>query len=214
VRFVVRHGPFVTLRIDQHGVAYSFDRTVHFDVGLLFRTCEQLNGMFAGKNVVPIPFKGFVKLGRMKYLTQLTDRLPRYLKPSVEDLASPTFKAQHVEMLLLTGAAGAADIARLDRKMARVAARLPDGTILFRVTPDGPCANVTVCGGRIDAAPGSIDSPSATLEIEGVDTAQALLANTLDSFAALGAGTVRASGLLPLVDEFNALLERVGHYLV
>jgi hypothetical protein len=213
IRFVVRHGPFVTLRVDQHGVAASFDRSVHFDVGLLFRSCEQLNAMFEGKSVVPIPFKGFVKLGRMKLFTQLSDRLTRYLKPKADDLAVPAFRAQHVEMLLLTGAAGAADIARFDRRLAKVRARLPDGTILFRVTPDGPQAHVVVRGGEITTGNGPIDDPAATLEIEGVDVALALLTNTIDSFAALGAGTVRASGLLPLVDEFNALLERVGHYL-
>ena len=66
---------------------------------------------------------------------------------------------------------------------------------------------------NISSGAGKIDNPSANLDINGVDMAADLLADRLDQFAALGAGDLRASGLLPLVDEFNAVLDRVGKFL-
>jgi hypothetical protein len=40
-----------------------------------------------------------------------------------------------------------------------------------------------------------------------------LLADNLDTYAAITTGDVKASGLLSLIGEFNALLDRVGYYL-
>jgi hypothetical protein len=86
--------------------------------------------------------------------------------------------------------------------------------MLVQVLPDGPCAHVVIReGADITATNGPIDAPTTTLEMHGVDVAIGLLSKKIDSFAALGAGTVRASGLLPLADEYNALLDRVGYYL-
>jgi hypothetical protein len=91
---------------------------------------------------------------------------------------------------------------------------LPHGTIQFSVLPDGPFAFVEVDAEKnIRSGAGKIDNPSANLDINGVDTAADLLADRLDQFAALGGGELKASGLLPLIDEFNALLDRVGKFL-
>lgn len=214
VRFAVRGGPFVTLAIGHGTVKTSFDRSARYDVGLLFSTCDKLNAMFAGAPVTPLPFKGFLKLGRMKLFTELSNLLTRYLKPSDADMQSPEFRVKHLEMLLMTGLAGTADIARFDRKLRKVASHLPVGTMLVKVLPDGPSAHVVIReGADIAATNGPVDAPTTTLEMHGVDVAIGLLSKKIDSFAALGAGTVRASGLLPLADEYNALLDRVGYYL-
>jgi hypothetical protein len=60
---------------------------------------------------------------------------------------------------------------------------------------------------------GKIDHPVANLDLNGVGLAADLLSDNLDTFAAVGSGDIKASGLLSLIDEFNALLDRVGHYL-
>ena len=46
-----------------------------------------------------------------------------------------------------------------------------------------------------------------------MDLAVALIKGQVDTFAANGAGDIRASGSLTLADEFNTLFDRVGLYL-
>jgi len=57
---------------------------------------------------------------------------------------------------------------------------------------------------------GTIADPTANLDINGVDMAAGVLAGTVDTFAAVGSEDIRATGLLSLLDELNALLDRVG----
>lgn len=97
--------------------------------------------------------------------------------------------------------------------MKKVVNKLPDGSILYSVLPDGPHANVQVRNKNISVKNGSISEPTSTLEINGVDLAADMFADKVDTFAALGAGEINASGLLPLADEFNALVDRVAYHL-
>jgi hypothetical protein len=60
---------------------------------------------------------------------------------------------------------------------------------------------------------GSVADPTANLDIDGVDMAAGVLAGSVDTFAAVGREDLRATGLLSLIDELNALLDRVGHFL-
>jgi hypothetical protein len=150
----------------------------------------------------------------MSRFSKLTEILTRYLKPAESDLKDPEFKRKHVEMMLQTGLAGAAQIAKYDSKVEHAIDLLPYGSIQFSVLPDGPFAFVEVDQEKnISSGAGKIENPSANLDINGVDVAADLLADRLDQFAALGSGDLRASGLLPLVDEFNAVLDRVGKFL-
>ncbi len=213
IRFVVKGGPTVQI-VFKNGVAKANLKPVgKNNIGLLFLSCEQLNRMFNGEKVIPIPYKGIHRIKDLKAFTRLTELLTKYLKPTDADMTDPSFKKKAVEMSLMTGLNGARVIAEFDTKMKKVADKLPSGTIEYNILPDGPQAHVIVERGHISAYNGPINSPTGTLEINGVDLAADLFANKVDSFAVLGAGDLRASGLLPLIDEFSALSDRVALYL-
>jgi hypothetical protein len=214
VRFRVRKGPQVTISIADGAVATSADPSARADLGLFFVSCDQLNNMFMDERAVPIPYKRLTQLRYMTRLTKLTEIMTRYLKPSETDLADPDFKKKHVEMTLMVGLCGAGEMAKYDRKMKKAVDHLPRGTIQFSVLPDGPFAYVGIDENkRISARSGKIDDPTSNLDFNGVDVAAAVLSGNIDTFAALGSGDIKASGLLSLVDDFNVLLDRVGYYL-
>jgi hypothetical protein len=214
VRFKVRKGPSRVVQIRDGEVRTSSDPRAKAELGLLFASCDQLNNLFMDKRAIPVPYKGLTRLRQMGSFSKLSGILTRYLKPAEADLKDPEFKKKHVEMALMAGLAGAAEVARYDRKMEKVVDRLPWGTIQFSVLPDGPHAFVSVDRDKtILVGNGTIADPTANLDINGVDIAAGVLAGTLDTFAAVGREDLRATGLLSLIDEFNALLERVGHFL-
>ncbi len=214
VRFKVRKGPSEVVEICDGEVRTSSDPKDKADLGLFFASCEQLNNLFMDKRAIPVPYKGLTRLPQMKRFSRLTEIMTRYLRPTEVDLKDPAFKRKHVEMAFMAGLAGAAQIAKYDSKVEHAMELLPHGTIQFSVLPDGPYAFVSVDEDKtISVGNGTVAEPTANLDINGVDVAADLLADRLDQFAALGSGDLRASGLLPLIDEFNALLDRVGKFL-
>ena len=214
VRFKVRKGPSEVVEIAEGAVRASSDPRAKADLGLLFLSCDQLNNLFMDKRAIPVPYKGLTRLPQMRSFSKLSGVLTRYLKPAETDLKDPGFKKKHVEMALMAGLAGAAEVARYDRKMQKVVDRLPWGTAQFSVLPDGPHAFVSVGRDKtISVTNGTIADPTATLDIHGVDMAAGVLAGTVDTFAAVGREDIRATGLLSLLDELNALLDRVGTLL-
>ena len=123
------------------------------------------------KRAIPVPYKGLTQLRQMGRFSKLTEILTRYLKPAESDLKDPGFKRKHVEMMLQTGLAGAAQIAKYDSKVEHAVELLPHGTIQFSVLPDGPFAFVEVDPEKnIRSGSGKIDSPSANKIILRINT--------------------------------------------
>jgi hypothetical protein len=214
VRFKVRKGPSEVVEIADGVVRTSSDPEAKADLGLLFLSCDQLNNLFMDKRAIPVPYKGLTQLRQMGRFSKLTEIMTRYLKPAEADLEDPEFKKKHVEMLLMAGLAGTAEVAKYDRKMEKVVDRLPWGTVQFSVLPDGPYAFASVGKDKtISVGNGTVSDPTANLDIDGVDMAAGVLAGSVDTFAAVGREDLRATGLLSLIDELNALLDRVGHFL-
>lgn len=218
IHFRVKDGPSLKLSFANGSVSSSHTLTGACDVGLFFPSVGVLNRMFKGdKKAFPVPYwvNPLVlinKIGDLKGFTKLMDIMPRYLKPSEDDLRDAAFRKKHIEMLFLLALSATAVIADMDPKMKKVAGHLKDGTMLFSVLPEGPDFNVTVRGGHIEAKLGKIENPSATVEIRDIDLAIDMLNDRVDTFACTGSGDLRASGALNLVDEYNALLDRVGYF--
>jgi hypothetical protein len=214
VRLKVRKGPSEVVEISDGEVRTSSDPEAKADLGLLFLSCDQLNNLFMDKRAIPVPYKGLTQLRQMGRFSKLTEIMTRYLKPAEADLKDPEFKKKHVEMTLMAGLAGAAELAKHDRKMEKVVDRLPWGTVQFSVLPDGPYAFASVGKDKtIFVGNGTVANPTANLDINGVDMAAGVLAGTVDTFAAVGREDLRATGLLSLIDELNALLDRVSYFL-
>ena len=210
LEFKVFRGPRIVLAFKDGQVTASRDGASN--VGLLFPSHAALNRMFAGENVVPIPFKGFWHLGKMKAFTRLTEILTEYLKPGEGALDDPAFRLKHVELSLLVGLAATDAVLALDPRAARIAAGLHEGTILYRVG-DQLEAHVIVRKSGIEAHGGSLPEPTTTLQIRDVDLCVDLIAGKVDTFAAMGACDVMITGGISLADEFNTLFDRVGLFL-
>ena len=127
--------------------------------------------MFAGKKIIPIPYKGLTRPGDLKKFSRLSDLLTRYLRPGGE-------RPQ--------GRKGPPSSAGGDHALLGA--------------PEGPIAHVKVEGGVIEGGRGSVADPTVTLELANLDTAAALLAGRLDAFAAVGTGDIRIRGLLTMAD--------------
>jgi hypothetical protein len=211
LEFHVLRGPRVLLRFD-HGKVTA-EREGCSDLGLLFLSCDRLNRMFAGEKITPIPFGSLWRFAELQRFEKLSAILTRYLKPSVADMKVPAFRKAHVGLSLLVGLSATREVADLDRKARRVAAHLYNGSIQYSVGDDGPDAYVEIKDGVIQVRMGKLADPTTTIGIRDVDLAVDLIANRVDTFAANGAGDIRASGDLHLADEFNHLFERVGLYL-
>jgi hypothetical protein len=203
-------GPRMVLIFD--GGRVTATRDARSSLGLLFPTPGALNRMFDGGKVVPIPHGALWKLGQMKAFEQLTTTLTRYLKPSAADLADPAFRAKHVELSLLVGLSACDAIFALDPKVERIRGALHDATIQYDVG-DQVSAHVRIDHGVITAHRGRVANPTAGIRIRDVDLAVELIAGRVDTFAAVGACDLVLYGMLPVVDEFNALFDRVGLYL-
>lgn len=219
LHFRVKDGPTLLLEI-RHGVVRT-SRTISglCDVGFYFPSYEQLNKMFRGeKKFITLPYtlaphRVLGKIKELKTFMKLMDILPRYLKPTDAALSDPVFAKKYVEMAFMVGLCGTREVADHDPKMKKVVGHLKDGTMLFKVMPDGPFFNVTVRGKVITVANGPLDNPSATVEMRDVKFAIDMLNDRVDTFAATGAGDLRATGALALVDEYNALLDRASYFL-
>lgn len=213
IRFAIKGGPAVTLLFANGGMKSDLTGDANADIGLLFFSPEHLNKMFLGEKVVPAPYKGFLKLGRMKTFTALTERLTAILKPDPAALGDRAFKRKHINLTLLVAMSGAAVLAKHDPAVAKIARKLPPGVLMFTVKPDGPSAHVIIERQYITVYDGPVDDPDSLLAIRDLDLALDVLQDKVDGMAALGSGDISASGLLPLADEYNALMEKVGLYL-
>jgi len=210
LEMAVLGGPRVALSFDKGTVAA--DPAGSGTLGLAFPTCAALNRMFDGAKVVPIPWKGLWKLGQIKGFEKLSDLLTRYLKPTPEALADPRFRAAHVELSLLVGLAATDAVLALDPKVARLHHALHPGVIQYEVGDD-IAAVADVTRERVRVWRGRVDAPTTTVRLRDVDLAVELIAGRVDTFAALGTCDIRILGSLPVADDFNALFDRVGHYL-
>ena len=211
LEFRVANGPQVFLRFADGEITTSRTPLKGPTITLWFHSCGQLNALFAGEDVKPLPLKGLLRIGQLGAFTQLTELLTRYLKPSDEDLADPAFRLKHVELSLLVGLAAAGEVV-LDPAVGRVVAAMHDGSIQYRVH-GGPSAYVVMAGGATRVSPGTLPEPTSTIELRDVDFTVGLIKGEVDTFAAMGKTDIRITGSIPLADEFNTLFDRVGQYI-
>jgi hypothetical protein len=208
-------GPAVTLKFEGGKCEAVRERVSMPTVALYFGSAAKLNAMFAGKNVIPLPWMGFWHLGILKNFTSLSKRLDFYMKPSQELLANPEHAAFIVRLMIYAALCGAKEIAENDDHMKKtIVPATPDGTLQVEVMNGGPKAWLVKKGASFTTgkgnAPGVVD---AFMEIKDVALAYQIFTGGADVMAALGAGDIRIRGLIPLVDNINALLDELSKYL-
>ena len=177
-----------------------------------FSSCERFNGMMEG-TVKPIPSKGFGKLPfLLRRFKKLTDLLNAYLDPTEEQLTDPEFLRRSTVILFRVIAASAAAVANHDPVGRFSASNMPDGTLKLEIA--GTCkAALTVQDHALTCSPKVPKDYSAYMQFADIETARALFDGKLNAVAAVGLGTVRIGGMIPLADNLNRLLSRAEPYL-
>lgn len=208
-------GPAVTLKFKDGKCEAVRERVSMPTVAMYFGAPARLNSMFAGKNVIPLIWKGIWHFGILKNFTALSKRLDFYMKPTDELVSNPEHFPFVVRLMLYAALYGVKEVAENDDHMKKaIVPATPDGTLQIEVMGGGPRAYLIKNGTSFTAgkgnAPGEVD---AFMEIKDVKLAYQLFTGGVDAMAALGAGDIRIRGMIPLVDNVNALLDELSKYL-
>jgi hypothetical protein len=208
-------GPAATLVFKDGKCEVVRERVSMPAVAMYFGAPAKLNSMFAGKNVMPLVWKGIWHLGILRNFAALTKRLDFYMKPSDDMAANPEHFPFIAKLMIYAALYGAKEVAENDEHMKKtIVPATPDGTLQVEVLNGGPRAYLIKKGTAFTAgkggAPGEVD---AFMEIKDVKLAYQVFTGGVDVMAALGAGDVRIRGMIPLVDNINAMLDELSKYL-
>ncbi len=213
IRFRVLGGPTLLISISNGEIKTSATDSASADTGLMFTSYAQINKMFAGEKVVPLPYWGAWKLGDLKRFTRLTELLEKYLKADEEDLKDPVFAEQVVKMTLRVAVCAVPQLVAHDHKSIAWSASVPEGVAMFKVLPDGPATCISKISGTYKPILGDVKNPTVATEFKDLNVALAVLSGKMDAMAALGLGDIRISGLIPMADHLNSIIDRIGHFM-
>ncbi len=213
IRFSVKNGPSAWVRFHNGTCRVGRGETDRCHVLLWFTSNEHLNKMFDGK-ANPIPLKGFSKLGFLqKEFTALTQRLEYFLRPENEKNPDAHYIRMNTAFTLTIAAFALPEIALFDERARYTASHLPDGSLQMSVLPDGPHVYLEIHAGKIKAAKGLPDAPSAQMLMKNAQVANDFLNGKSDPFTAIALGDVMIRGQIPILDGINLILDRVVYYV-
>ncbi|NLN93153.1 MAG: hypothetical protein GX130_07600 [Candidatus Hydrogenedens sp.] len=214
LRFSVWRDTQVVLDFHDGRCVFHSDSKESTSVNLFFSSPAHLNNMFENQ-ASPLPLKGFTKLGFLKKeFSQLIGRLEYFLKPAAETVQDEAFKKVNLALSLNTAVFAIPELMKLDPVSRRIAPQFSAGSLQFSVDPDGPHAHIIFDGqSRAVAFPGPAVNPTAMTVFKNSEVAQALVAGTLDSFAAVATADIQLRGMIPLIDHSNVILDRLPLYL-
>lgn len=209
--FAVRGGPKAVLTMSPQGIAHAPGRA-GATIVMPFRGPSAFNAVIDG-TAKPLPVTG---LHRVRYLltvfAPLTELLTRYLRPSAEDLADPTFRETSTILTLFVATGAVAQLANEDRQGRFSAHLVPDGDVALEVT--GALAyTLRVRDHRMTFLPEPSPSPRAALTFASLDVAGQVLAGEASAMACICDGRIGMRGMVSMVDNVNRILDRVGQYL-
>jgi hypothetical protein len=213
IQFIVRGGPAAYVEFKQGVCATGSGRRDGADVKLWFTSCRHLNRMFDNQ-ANPLPIKGLTRLGFLtKEFKKITDRLEYFLKPGSNAHPEPDYMKINTLLTLNTAARAICILVEGDPAARTVAAGIPDGAVTLKVLPDGPAATITFSGRKATMMPGEVGNPMALMLMKDLKTANELLNQKLDPFAAIALGDVMIRGQTPMIDCLDLILDRIPHYL-
>ncbi len=185
------------------------------DVNFFFPTPALLNNMFTGQGFTLPLIGGFWNVGLLKGFIALTKRLEYYLKEldgkELDDELTP--KVLRAKLSVATWAT--AVLAEHDPAQAAFANHIKAGhTLNLVIEPDGPNFYFKKTkSGTFLAGDGKVADPTAELIFADPAVAMELINGTIDTMAALGKRELVIRGLIPMVDDVSAVMERVEGYL-
>ena len=207
----VKGGPDATLRF-QDGKCKLEKGTKECNILLPFTSPKMMNGLMDG-TTTPIPMKGILKtrflLNEFKSLTGI---LSGYLQPTDEDLQKGDFFVASTVLTFYVIAVAISEIGNHD-KIGKESAKYIDDGIICMSIKGGPSVGICVKHHRLHTVKHTPKNPQAYMEFENFQTARALFEGKKNAMECIGKGEVRVGGMLPMVDNMNRILDRVGLYL-
>ncbi len=135
------------------------------------------------------------------------------LLPRADDLQSEAVARGHTGLGFGMALRGAAILAARDSVAQAVLASAPDGVARFQIPEIGFDRWLELTAGGLRGGrgtpPGAAD---VTVCFPRYRTALAALRQELDTMAAIGAGELVVTGVIPLADRLNVVLERMADY--
>ncbi len=173
---------------------------------------EAFNLMVDGKKN-PTPYGGFTKLKfLMNDFTKLTDLLNKYLRADEKSLKNRAFFEKSTTLMFYLVANALSAIGNNDELGKLSASKIPDGSIAMEIA-GGPGAEIVVNGGHMTTYNRKAAKPRAYMIFADFDTARGLFDGTTEAMSALAAGKIVMKGYIPMIDNLNRVLGRVGTYL-
>jgi hypothetical protein len=214
IQFHVSGGPAVCLYFDKGKVTSKLEAMSLPSIAMWFPSPEAANKMFEKSGFsIPIIWKGIWHPVILAKFTKLTEKIEYYLKPTEAMLKDEKIFNFHVRLMLMVAVYGIKAIGENDPAVKDLVAHTPNGTMELRVLPDGPVAHIILKDGKFTPVKGPAKDPTVSMEINGNKLAYDLLNGKVDAMGALGSREIAMHGLLPLADNLNVVMERIGKYL-
>ncbi|MEG1646184.1 MAG: hypothetical protein RRY78_00315 [Clostridia bacterium] len=210
IAFNVTDGPTGSLFFD--GGNCTFEEGLKGKIGLKLLSCEDFNLLVDGKKT-PLPYKGFLKLGfALKNFGQLTDLLATYLRADANALKDRAFFEKSTELMFYLIVTAMAQIANHDHFGKISAKRIRDGVIQLEIG-ENIAAHLVVRGNKMKAFYTRHSNPDAIMKFRNLDIARGLFEGTKDAMSCVALGDIEMRGFIPMIDNLNKILARVGLYL-
>ncbi len=211
IAFSIKNGAAATLFFDKGQVRME-KGTKGAQILIPFKSPEKFNGMIDG-SVTPIPARGFTKIGfLLRRFSPLTDMLSRYLRATDEDLSDAEFYKRSTCLMLYVISEAMAAIGNHDTVGRFSASNIPDGVAKIAIA-DTDAAYVACDDHTLTARHGDGITHTASMTFRSLDVARALFDGKLNAVTAVGTGDVAISGMVPMLDNLNRILDRVAYYL-
>jgi hypothetical protein len=204
----------VATRLDIHDgtISVNSEQTGRRALHLLFLDDRSVNKIFLGTGFsLPIPTAGFRYLLRLRTFARLADRLRRVLDASSRQPDDAMLAALSADLLVANVLpACVTELARGDAETRRLLE--PFGNALIALAIEGgPSSWMEL---RRDGAAhgcGAPDRlPDVCISFGDRRVARAAIRGELDSLAALGKGEMTVTGLIPLADALQRILDRLS----
>ena len=215
VQMRILRGPSVALHFHDGRVEALRERVKNPLIDLVFLSDAHLNNYCAGsKWQVPLVPRGWFRLAEIQAFSRLSDWLERHLKPSPELFVDAEHRRLYTRLTFTAMARGLPPLAQFDEQVRRDLHRVPRGLAQFTMASEDLSLWMET---RAEGVAADLGRPArkadVVLDFGSVETAFLAMQDRLDTQAALGLGEMRLTGLIPLADELNVVLDRMRDYL-
>ena len=208
VRLYTPGGPFTVISFDGKELVHGA-QSARSPLTLRFWSqAHALRTFRGGSALPPIPTAGWLQLPMARYFSRMTDRLASIMNDPTRD---PELRTR----LLFGGLVARAAVELCQRQTEARALLHQYGDFMAEFTIEGEAQSwFGHHQQQFKAGPGAAPrAPTLVLGFANLETACEAALGTLDQMAAVGGGRVTVTGLTPLADSLDILLDRIASYL-